>query len=216
MKKKTAAKAASRKSGSKSGAIGRLLGICAICGAVFTVGVLVGRGNAPVRFDIPDLKQRLDNLQKKAYEEEINRYRIEEKPSEAKKPLKYREALREANPPKKVESPSSPPTVSVAPKPVQQPKPPEVSEQKVPDRPVYPETGTFTLQVASMKEAGAAEKLVDHLDSLGFDAYSEVADIPGKGTWHRVRVGSYNDRQEAVVAANKLRKLGRSPIIVKK
>jgi cell division septation protein DedD len=216
MKKKTAAPAASRKSGPISGALGRLLWICAVCGVVFAVGVLVGRGNAPVRFDIPDLKQRLDNLQKKAYQEEIDRYQIEGKPSETKKPLKYREALKETKPPKKAKAPASPPAESMPPKQVQKPKPPEVSEPKTPDRSASRETDTLTLQVASMKDAESADELVQRLKDQGFDAYRVAADIPGKGTWHRVRVGAFSDRSAAMAVAAKLKKMGKAPIIVKR
>ena len=58
--------------------------------------------------------------------------------------------------------------------------------------------------------------MVDRLKKSGFDAYRMSADIPGKGTWHRVRVGSFPDRDAALAVSAKLKKMGQSPIVVRK
>ena len=47
--------------------------------------------------------------------------------------------------------------------------------------------GNFTLQVVAYNEKTQADTAVASLKSKGFDAYSVTAQVPGKGTIHRVR-----------------------------
>jgi cell division septation protein DedD len=51
--------------------------------------------------------------------------------------------------------------------------------------------------VAAVKESGNAERLVARLRSKGFPAYQVRVDVPGKGAWHRVRVGAFESRAAA-------------------
>ncbi len=55
----------------------------------------------------------------------------------------------------------------------------------------------FTIQIASLKDSGIADKLVDRLKKGGFPAYRSIGKVPGKGIWYRVRVGYFNSRSEA-------------------
>ena len=64
--------------------------------------------------------------------------------------------------------------------------------------------GAFTLQVIAYNELAQAETLEARLKARGFDAYTRTADIPGKGTVHRVRVGRYVSRALAERAAEQL------------
>jgi cell division septation protein DedD len=60
----------------------------------------------------------------------------------------------------------------------------------------------YALQTASYQEKGMAEEEVKHLKRKGYAAFVAASELPGKGTWHRVRLGSFSSR----AAAEKLQK----------
>ena len=73
----------------------------------------------------------------------------------------------------------------------------------------------YTIQVSSHTEKQTAEEDVKLMKQGGFAAHIVTSELPGKGTWYRVRVGSFTNRD----AAEKLRrevqaKVGMAPIIV--
>lgn len=57
---------------------------------------------------------------------------------------------------------------------------------------------TFTVQVASLPNRSEAESLASRLRKQGLSPWVAEADIPGKGTFYRVRVGRFANRDEAV------------------
>jgi ankyrin repeat protein len=57
--------------------------------------------------------------------------------------------------------------------------------------------GTFTVNVASFREEHSADRYVEKLKKKGMDAFSWVVNLPKKGRWYRVSVGSFPTRQEA-------------------
>ncbi len=57
--------------------------------------------------------------------------------------------------------------------------------------------GGFQLQVASFKEPGDADKLVDSLRRRGHRAFRQAAYVPERGLWYRVRIGPFKSRFEA-------------------
>lgn len=57
--------------------------------------------------------------------------------------------------------------------------------------------GDYTVQIASFSEIDSARELENSLKSKTLPAYIKVAQIPGKGTWYRVRVGGFNSKSEA-------------------
>lgn len=74
----------------------------------------------------------------------------------------------------------------------------------------------FTLQVIAYNDLKQAEEQVSALKKRGFDAYTVTAQIPGKGTVHRVRVGHYPSRATAETAATQLAAAqpGTKPLVV--
>ena len=56
----------------------------------------------------------------------------------------------------------------------------------------------FLLQLSSFQERGEAEAFARRFAAQ--NAYVVATELPGKGTWYRVRVGSYGSMQEAAVA----------------
>jgi cell division protein FtsN len=72
----------------------------------------------------------------------------------------------------------------------------------------------YTVQTASYQEKGMAEDEVKRLKQRGYAAFIYSSQLPGKGIWYRVRLGSFPNK----AAAEKLQKTihakeGISPII---
>jgi cell division septation protein DedD len=95
-------------------------------------------------------------------------------------------------------------------------KQPQVQAKKepAPQAPSDPKV-RYTLQLASYPEKEAADGDVKKMKQRGYAAFIVAADVPGKGTWYRVRLGSFSNKN----AAEKLQKQinakeGLSPIIV--
>ncbi|NIP30195.1 MAG: hypothetical protein GTN99_03495, partial [Candidatus Dadabacteria bacterium] len=57
--------------------------------------------------------------------------------------------------------------------------------------------GKYTVQIASYKNEKDALELADKLESKGYEVYITKARVPQKGTWYRVRIGSYSSKNEA-------------------
>jgi len=95
---------------------------------------------------------------------------------------------------------------------------PLTSTQKtpaVPDRKTSPAKGTYTIHVSSFKTQQYAQKQIEHLRDLGFDAYLETVDLGRRGIWHRVKVGHYATRAETEQAIKSIQKKhpGPTPLI---
>lgn len=75
-------------------------------------------------------------------------------------------------------------------------------------------SGAYTVQVIAYNERTQADAAVASLKSKGFDAYAMTAQIPGKGTIHRVRVGRFSTRADAESAAATLASTGMKPLVV--
>ncbi|GAB4419545.1 MAG: hypothetical protein OHK0054_10490 [Sideroxydans sp.] len=66
----------------------------------------------------------------------------------------------------------------------------------------------YLVQVGSFARAEDAEKLKAKLALLGFEASVQRADVPGKGVFHRVRLGPYSGLTEAHAAIASLKQNG--------
>lgn len=56
----------------------------------------------------------------------------------------------------------------------------------------------FQLQVASFKEQAEADRTVEDLRKRGHRAFRQAAHVPERGLWHRVRVGPFKSKLEAL------------------
>jgi len=206
------------KSGKKDGktkSYGWLWAVILISGCMFTVGVLVGRGNAPVQFDIQKLQNEIKALKAKEQKAETSRQKIE--------PGFY-EALKEP-----VET--APPPVPKAPVKEQPPPPPKVENKQASVNTVKKDAQAntdkalrdlggsdkpLTIQVSSLKDHALAQRTANALKAAGYNAYVITAIVPGKGVWHRVRLGAFADKKEAAPVMEQLKVEGRKPILVAK
>ena len=100
-------------------------------------------------------------------------------------------------------------TASVVPSPARQPTvvpPPERALQVPPATaaqltPPPRELGNFTVQVGALRDRGDAVRLEARTRGAGLKPYVMEANLGAKGTWYRVRVGAFRDKE----AANRFR-----------
>lgn len=59
------------------------------------------------------------------------------------------------------------------------------------------EGGQFTLQLAASQEKSEAESYVSKLRAKGYAPFITEAEVPGRGKWYRVRMGSFPTREAA-------------------
>ena len=203
-------------------------GLAAYSALLFVLGIVVGRtqrpdatvlASAPVL--LPDerptpqrIEDRLADAQPKATEEpEI--------------PLK---AIWELDKPGANQSltgtitgtPAKPTATPAAASATATPKASEVAVAATPEKTAVPAPtadgakAAFTLQLIAYNELSQAQTLETSLKKRGFDAYTVTAQVPGKGTVHRVRVGKYVSRAVAESAATKLAAAepGTKPMVV--
>lgn len=71
----------------------------------------------------------------------------------------------------------------------------KVTEQEVQDNPTI-KKDVYFLQVGAFNKEDDANNLKAKLALQGFQGIVQTANIPNKGTWHRVRVGPLNDLQQ--------------------
>jgi cell division septation protein DedD len=58
--------------------------------------------------------------------------------------------------------------------------------------------GGFQLQIASFKEQSEADRTVEDLRKRGHRAFRQAAHVPDRGLWHRVRIGPFKTKLEAL------------------
>ena len=68
---------------------------------------------------------------------------------------------------------------------------------------IYKYGNYFVVQVAAFRSSSISENEAGKYRNKGLNAFVEAAEIPGRGTWYRVRVGNFNSKEEALIFANK-------------
>ena len=216
---------------------GRYLLVFFVAAWMFVLGVLVGRGTAPVHFDTRALQEELAALRDAMMKKEREAVEKAIRGEDEKAPLEFYEALKKDGPDttvqipvpevptaepspraetaKSVQPPHKSRTVTMAKKSNVSKKPTAVKAPSPPPAAVET-TGKLTIQVASMKDGAAAERIVANLKKDGYSAYVSRIVIPDKGLWFRVRVGRYTDREQAAADMNRLARNQKNPILVEK
>jgi cell division septation protein DedD len=240
-KQKAAGKAPPRNKNRRI-AWGRYGAIVLIAAWMFGLGVLVGRGTAPVKFDIQKLTRELENLIAADVKKQLAPVELETAETKTKTELEFYEELKKSGP-----IAPDPPPRNLSRQPKKNPPPDNSSreedspplEQKEPTattaakksvtKPVGQSEGgnprtanaaplgntrIVTIQAASLKDLAEADAMVKKLKDRGYPAYKTIAMVPGKGIWFRIRVGRYSNRDAAADVVGKLKKEGYRPILV--
>lgn len=93
--------------------------------------------------------------------------------------------------------------------PVQQPEQPaqepvEIEQPTVVRESETSEYGFYTIQLSSWRTRSKADAQARYYQGLGLETYVQRAEVPGTGTWFRVRVGRYSSLSNANTAAESL------------
>ena len=215
-------------------AIAGWLGVIFIlCAWMFVIGILVGRGTAPVQFDMDGLQRKLEVSRQNLKKKQPGPARGESGIDEDKTKLDFYEALPEDREDTRIDEKKSIPVISKKVEPSPAVKSPPAAEEKAikkstagprkkqpAKQPVAakseakPSGKVYTVQVAAVKVVKDADRLVAQLKKKGYPAYRTISKVKDKGIWFRVRVGKYKSRAEASPTLEKLRKSGLKPIIV--
>lgn len=165
---------------------------------MFTLGLYVGRGLSPIRFDIQDIKKELIALKEAAAKREKETFGGGGGTASAKPELDFYEVLTDKKKEALIKSAKS------------------TDKERMPERTATEvRKGLLTVQVASLKNGKEAQEIVARLKDKGYDAYEVSANIPGKGVYHRVRVGHFGDSSDAGRLAAKLKQDNFEAIIVR-
>ncbi|MEA3416700.1 MAG: SPOR domain-containing protein [Thermodesulfobacteriota bacterium] len=186
---------------------------------MFVLGIFVGRGTAPVKFDIENIQKELIALKEAVIKEGQGRFKIGRDPASAKMELGFYEALKETRPsvrhkvkptvPKKTVSPQKKAKVGAG---LSRPL-----NEFGRGKPAPTAAGAgFTIQVASLKDMKAAAEMAEMLKKKGYQAYTVLAKIPGRGAWHRIRIGDFKNKEDAGDILSRLKKDKYRPIVVQK
>lgn len=199
--------------------------IVAVSGWMFTLGVLVGRGTAPVDFDIEKLQKELLALKQAVVRKELQKITSESDAGLKKSDLGFYEKLKESDSkeppmvatpePRKALAAKSNPNPRQAKTSVKTSTPTPGKQAVISQAGAPAAKGSHTIQVASIKDEAAADRLVVRLRKKGYPAYQVRAEIPDKGVWYRVRVGPYAKRSAAEPVLKRLKKEGQGGFIVK-
>jgi len=188
---------------------------------MFFLGISVGRNTCPVRFNTEPVMTQLsqwiesDVNKQKEYARTVN--------SQDKKPeINFFEALKNSNvdliPPAQEKGRTQSTTEII-------PEKKLLTKRSTKKRTrghfsVSTETDTndfsdcVTLQTAALKNAHAAVEMAKKLKRMGFPAYTASINLPEKGLWHRVRVGTFSSVEKARLMKDCLQKKNIESIIV--
>ncbi|MCD6272485.1 MAG: SPOR domain-containing protein [Deltaproteobacteria bacterium] len=168
---------------------------------MFILGVLVGRGCAPLQVDIKSIQDRLAELSQK----EQNYYKIDQDAASDKTSFGFYEDLKKTG----TKDKKNKIILSLSSKKSFKKKylvTKTIDNKKSDITPKNRTQKNYTIQVASLKDSKLADKLVAKLKKMRYPAYKSKAVIPGKGTWFRIRIGSYEDKADAGTIINRLQK----------
>jgi cell division protein FtsN len=200
-----------------------------VSGWMFFLGVLVGRGNAPVKFDIDTLQKELTALKEADIKEQLKKVEVGSDSNKMQTGLGFYEALKDtkdkSNTFKSTKSgassenqPSHPKAVSKVNKKIntsnnhrtdasRKSKTPSLSKDTESEK-------NLTIQAASFKAPKDADQMVKKFRDKGYPAYKIIGVVPGRGVWYRVRIGDYGNKTEAAAMLKSLKKEGYEPYLV--
>jgi cell division septation protein DedD len=191
--------------------------LCFVSAWIFLLGILVGRGTAPVQFDIHALQKELSEL----------RLAIIEKEQKLITDFDFHEALKKSMPDTnlklKLETPQ---TASEKPRPSEEEQSIPIKKQSVkivkkPDKdesePKEDSEATdkmLTIQVASLRDPKLADQMVSALKKKGYPAYKTIGIISEDNIWYRIRVGYYKTKTDSQKMMGELKKEYKGAILV--
>lgn len=169
--------------------------------AVFTMGYYVGRDEGKKTASnekLPALPEVVSQYLPK--KEEFTFYKTLTDKGEKTFSIELKTKPREESSEMKSDKPAPQPAKQQPAKPQ-----PQLAKKEAPEVKQAPSKIRYTIQVGSYPEKAMAEEETRNMKKRGYAAFLVATDIPEKGTWFRVRVGSFANRQSAEKLAKELK-----------
>lgn len=187
---------------------------------MFVLGIFVGRGTAPVKFDIEKLQKELLALKKTVIDADKKQLKVYMETAKKKMDLGFYEALKMSE---GGDKPGKTPLKQTSVRATKRRERSEISKGKTDSAPreagseteAGPRATNLTIQVGSFKEMATADRVVAELRGTGYQAYRTIGKVAGKGVWYRVRVGYYADKADARDTIQRLKKDRYKPLLIK-
>ncbi len=168
---------------------------CFVAGWMFLLGIMVGRGDAPLSFDIAKFQKRLDTIVKKSGKknrEEIN--------------LDFYDAL---NAPDRKDEDTS---IETAPKKIPNNNNTAIKQKTSLKKKTFKH---YTIQIAAYSSYNETISQMAVLKAKGFSSYMAAGKKEG-GNLYRIRIGSFATREEAEKFKIKLEKFKINSMVIMK
>ncbi len=183
---------------------------------IFVLGIFVGRGFLPGAVTaLTDIKGQISRLQEMVDDEDDRQPAFSEKSDSDPKLAFYEKLSSKKDEAKKQWPPKKAPETGRKEKIAKGTGPSKVNSTKMDgqhpsqtiQKPTQPVGNNiyFTVQLASLTDRAGAEKMVRQLGSRGYKADCRTARIRGK-THYRISCGKFENREDAVLYAVKIRK----------
>lgn len=212
---------------------GRYLLLFFVAAWMFVLGLLVGRGTAPLEIDTQALQKELTALRDAMLKKQREAVEKAIRGDNDKDPLDFYEALKKDGPDTTVQIPAATAAAAAYSKEAEPVRNPPHKSRSVgmtkkdvaahqpasmgalaANQKATPVEGRLTIQIASLKDAAAAEQIVAKLKKDGYPAYLSSVVVPDQGTWFRVRIGSYENREAAAADMDRLVGDRQKPILM--
>ena len=189
----------------------------ALLGGVFAIGVMVGRKSVPAPLPVevaaiaaPPRPTAPPGVTPPSAPPAEEKPAVAEKPAEKPAPEKPAPEKPAQGRAPTVVQPSRPATVV-------QPPPPPVQVASVTPAALTPppkDVGAFTVQIGASQDRAEAVRMENKARGAGLKPYVMTADLGAKGTWYRVRVGAFKDKQAATEYRKDVERELRGPAVV--
>lgn len=206
--------------------VGLLIGGIVVLGAVFVLGVVVGKklSGSEQTSQAPDLLTALDQKAEVplTFQEELTKKAPPIAAEPAPAPSVAAAPVKPSPPPAAPPAPAAVAAAKPSPEPQKPSPPPELAASpEEPTRtaardgglkdafaraasptPAKPPAeaitgGAWTLQLSASQSRDEADKFAARLRDRGYAPFIIKADVPGRGTWYRVRMGSFPSKDAA-------------------
>lgn len=196
----------------------KISGIFILCGWMFFLGILVGRGTAPVSFDTKSVQKKLAAIatgskkeQKPEKKLDFDFYEMLQKPAATGngKLHKADEIIPAASQDQDLKNREAP-VANIR----------EIKKSRkamtfsLPEKKSDTTVMAYTIQIAAYRNLNDALKLMASLKDRGYTPYRTIGKT-GNKIWHRVRLGSFKDMASAKKTEKKLESVSIKGIIIK-
>jgi DedD protein len=212
-------------------AMGWVVIFCFTSAWIFLLGILVGRGMAPVKFDMDNLQKELTALKIALIKKEQQLTKKDTNILAEKPDFEFHENLKKLKPDTTVSfqdvntdpiEPSQKITPTHKTQNVTKKKHLLEKSEKPPlNQPIALPINTdlsekqLTIQISSMRDPKIADNMVESLRKQGFPAYQTTVTISKNNIWYRVRVGHFSNKEESQAMMTKLKNEYKEVILIK-